>query len=160
MFTEHYTPLKNDVTNQYIYMDNNLVFLRPRVLNTQKMPRRPDITLRENIIEKIRLRGQQVAFTKINVIRVDTGGENSGTDKKWINEQLKRISSGDNLEIILTRIDTRDVKVNTLLLWKESIKRILKQKMEDKKKLIIFKIIHFKAYRPVAVINNDSEEDV
>ncbi len=32
--------------------------------------------------------------------------------------------------------------------------------MEDEKKLIILKIIHFRAYRPVAAIDNDSEEDV
>jgi len=32
--------------------------------------------------------------------------------------------------------------------------------VEDEKKLIIFKIIRFGAYHPVAVIDNDSEEDV
>ncbi len=31
--TEHYTPFKNNVTNQYIYIDNNLIFLGPRVSN-------------------------------------------------------------------------------------------------------------------------------
>src|SRR6266536_4008909 len=49
---KHYTPLKNNVANQYIYIDNNLVFLGSRILNTQKIPRRPDIILRESIIEE------------------------------------------------------------------------------------------------------------
>ena len=62
--------------------------------------------------------------------------------------------------MILIRIDTRDIKVGILLLWKEFIKRILKRRMEDKKKLAIFKIIRFGAYRPVVVIDNDSKEDV
>jgi len=38
--------------------------------------------LRESIMGKLRLRGQQAALTKVNVIRVNTGGEDSGTDKK------------------------------------------------------------------------------
>ena len=54
--TKHYTPLKDNVTNQYIYIDNNLVFLGPRIPNTQKTPRRPDMTLRESIIKELRLR--------------------------------------------------------------------------------------------------------
>ena len=32
--------------------------------------------------------------------------------------------------------------------------------MEDKKKFTIPKIVSFKAYRPIAAINNDSEKDV
>jgi len=55
--TEYSIYLKNNVANQYIYIDNNLIFLKPRILNTQKISRRPDITLRENIIEELRLRG-------------------------------------------------------------------------------------------------------
>ncbi len=47
---------------------------------------------------------------------MDTGGEDSGIDKKWINKQLERISSGDNPEIILVRIDTRDIKAGILSL--------------------------------------------
>ena len=62
--------------------------------------------------------------------------------------------------MILIKINTRDVKVDTLSLWKESFKRILKRRMEDKKKFVIFKIVRFKAYRLIAAINNDSEEDV
>ena len=54
----------------------------------------------------------------------------------------------------------RDVKVDILSLWKESIKRILKRRVEDEKKLVVFKIVRFGAYRPVAAIDNDSEEDV
>ena len=46
------------------------------------MPRRPDMILRENVIGELRLRGQQTIFTKIDTIRVDTGEEDSGTDKK------------------------------------------------------------------------------
>ena len=46
------------------------------------MPRRPGIILRESIIKKLRLRDRQVALTKINIIRVDTGGEDSGINKK------------------------------------------------------------------------------
>ena len=38
--------------------------------------------LRKNIIRKLRLRDQQTALTKINTIRIDTGEEDSGTDKK------------------------------------------------------------------------------
>ncbi len=34
MFTEHCASSKDNVTNQYIYIDNNLVFFKPRVLNT------------------------------------------------------------------------------------------------------------------------------
>ncbi len=82
MSIKYYAPFKNNVTNQYIYIDNNLIFLGPRLLNTQKIPRRPGITLRENIIEELRLRGQQIIFTKINTIRINTGGEDSGIDKK------------------------------------------------------------------------------
>ncbi len=77
-----------------------------------------------------------------------------------MDKQLERISSGDNPEVMLVRIDTRDVKVDILSLWKEFIKRILKRRVEDEKKFIIFKIIRFGAYRPVTAINNDSEEDV
>ncbi len=54
----------------------------------------------------------------------------------------------------------RDIKVGILPIWKEPTKRILKWRVEDEKKLTISKIIRFKMYRPVAVINNDSEEDV
>jgi len=32
--------------------------------------------------------------------------------------------------------------------------------MEDGKKLTVSKIIHFRAYRPITTINNDSEENV
>ncbi len=32
--------------------------------------------------------------------------------------------------------------------------------MKDEKKFTISKTIHFKAYRPVTAINNDSEKDV
>ncbi len=63
-------------------MDNNLVFLKPRISNTQKTPHRPNIILKKNIIEELRLRDRQTALTKINTIRVDTGGEDSGIDKK------------------------------------------------------------------------------
>ena len=82
MFIKYCTPLKNDVTNQYIYIDNNLVFLEPRILNIQKIPRRPGIILKENIIRELRLRDQQTTLTKINTIRIDTGGEDSDTNKK------------------------------------------------------------------------------
>ena len=82
MSTKHYTPLKNNVTNQYIHINNNLIFLRPRILNTQKIPRRSSIILRESIMGELRLRGQQTALTKINIIRINTGGEDSGTNKK------------------------------------------------------------------------------
>ncbi len=82
MFTEYYTLLKDNVANQYIYIDNNLMFLGPRVLNTQRVPRRSGMILRESIIGELRLRGQQVIFTKINTIRIDTRGEDSGIDKK------------------------------------------------------------------------------
>ncbi len=58
------------------------MFLRPRIPNTQKVSRRPAITLKENIIKKLRLRGQQTTFTKINTIRVNTGEEDSGINKK------------------------------------------------------------------------------
>ncbi len=58
------------------------MFLGPRVPNTQKAPRRPGITLRESIIKELRLRDRQAIFIKINTIRVNTGGEDSGTDKK------------------------------------------------------------------------------
>jgi len=61
---------------------------------------------------------------------------------------------------MLVRTDTRDVKVNILPSWKEPTKRILKRRVEDKKKLTIPKIIHFEAYRPVVVINNDSKKNV
>ncbi len=33
MSTEHYASFKDDVANQYVYIDNNLVFFGPRVLN-------------------------------------------------------------------------------------------------------------------------------
>ena len=91
---------------------------------------------------------------------MDTGGEDFGIDKKWMDEQLERISSGDNLEVILIRTDTRDIKADTLSSWKKPIKRILKRRVEDEKKLTIPKIIRFKAYRPIAAINNDSEKNV
>src|SRR6266498_5005418 len=42
----------------------------------------------------------------------------------------------------------------------EPTKRILKRRVEDKKKLTIPKTVRFKAYRPVAAINNNSEENV
>ncbi len=58
------------------------------------------------------------------------------------------------------KTDTRDVKVDILLLWKESTKRILKRRVKNEKKLIIFKIVRFEAYRPVAAIKNDSEENI
>ncbi len=45
---------------------------------------------------------------------MDTGGEDSGIDEKWMDEQLERISSGDNPEVMLVRIDTRDIKINIL----------------------------------------------
>ncbi len=45
---------------------------------------------------------------------MDTGGEDSGIDKKWMNEQLKRISNGDNPEIMLAKTDTRNIKADTL----------------------------------------------
>jgi len=61
---------------------------------------------------------------------------------------------------MLVKTDTRDVKVGVLSLWKESIKRILKRRVEDKKKLIISKIVRFRAYRPVAAIDNNSEKNV
>ncbi len=77
-----------------------------------------------------------------------------------MNKQLERISSGDNLEVISVRINTRDIKAGILSLWKELIKRILKRRVEDEKKFAISKIVRFGAYRPVAAINNDSEEDV
>jgi len=77
-----------------------------------------------------------------------------------MNKQLERMSSGDNREIILVRIDTRDVKADTLPLWKEFIKRILKRRVEDEKKLAVSKIIRFEAYRPIAAIDNNNEEDV
>jgi len=32
--------------------------------------------------------------------------------------------------------------------------------VEDEKKFVVFKIVRFRTYRPVAVINNDSEKDV
>jgi len=38
--------------------------------------------LRESVIKKLRLRDQQAALIKINIIRMDTGGEDSGIDKK------------------------------------------------------------------------------
>ena len=47
---------------------------------------------------------------------MDTGGEDSGINKKWINKQLERISSGDNSEIILARTDTRNIKIDILSL--------------------------------------------
>ena len=46
------------------------------------MSRRPGIILRENIMKELRLRGQQVVLIKINIIRVDTGGEDSGIDEE------------------------------------------------------------------------------
>ena len=58
------------------------MFLRPRIPNTQKIPHRPDITLRESNIKKLRLRNQQAALTKINTIHINTGEEDSGTNKK------------------------------------------------------------------------------
>ncbi len=58
------------------------------------------------------------------------------------------------------RIDTRDVKIDILPLWKKPIKRILKRRVEGEKKLAISKTIRFGAYRPVAAINNDSEKNV
>jgi len=70
--------------------------------------------LRESVIGELRLRDRQVAFIKINIIRVDTGEKNSGIDKEWINKQLERISSGDNPEVILVKINTKDVKVGIL----------------------------------------------
>ncbi len=77
-----------------------------------------------------------------------------------MDEQLEQLSSGDNLEVITARADTRDVKVNILLLWKEPIKRILKRRIEDEKKLTISKIVRFIIYRPITIINNNSEKDV
>ena len=35
---------------------------------------------------ELRLRDRQIIFIKINIIRVDTGGEDSGIDEEWINE--------------------------------------------------------------------------
>jgi len=63
-------------------MDNNLVFLGPRILNTQKILHRLSMTLRESVIKKLRLRNQQTTLTKINIIYVDTGGEDSGINKE------------------------------------------------------------------------------
>ena len=62
--------------------------------------------------------------------------------------------------MILAKTDTRDIKVDILSLQKEPTKRIPKRRVKDKKKLTIFKIVRFKAYRPVGAIDNDSEEDV
>ncbi len=62
--------------------------------------------------------------------------------------------------MISARSDARDIKISALPLWKESTKRILKRRVEDEKKFAISKIIRFGAYRPVAAIENDSEEDV
>jgi len=42
--------------------------------------------LRESIMGELRLHDQQTALTKINIIRIDTGEEYSGTDKKWIDK--------------------------------------------------------------------------
>ena len=42
--------------------------------------------LRESVIGELRLRGQQVALIKVDIIRVNTGGEDSGIDEKSINE--------------------------------------------------------------------------
>ncbi len=58
------------------------MFLESRIPNIQKVPRRPGITLRESIIGELRLRDQQAALTKIDIIRIDTGGEDSGINKK------------------------------------------------------------------------------
>jgi len=77
-----------------------------------------------------------------------------------MNKQLERISSGDNPEMILVRTNTRDVKVNILPLYKKLIKHILKRRVKNRKKFTIFKIIRFRAYRPIIIINNDSEKDV
>ncbi len=62
--------------------------------------------------------------------------------------------------MISVKTDTRDVKADILSLWKEPIKRILKRRVEDEKKFTIPKIVRFRAYRPIAAINNDSEKDV
>ena len=88
------------------------------------------------------------------------GGEDSGTDEKWMDEQLERISSGDNPEVMEARTDTRDIKADTLPSWKEPTKRILKRRVEDEKKLTIPKIVRFRAYRSVVAIDNDNEKDV
>ncbi len=86
--------------------------------------------------------------------------EDFGINKEWIDKQLERISSGDNPEIISARTNTRNIKADTLPSWKKPTKRILKRRVEDKKKLTISKTVHFRAYHPVAAINNDSEENV
>ena len=46
------------------------------------MSRRSDIILRESAIKELRLRDQQATLTKINTIRVNTGGEDSDINKK------------------------------------------------------------------------------
>ncbi len=46
------------------------------------MPRRPGMILRESVIRKLRLRGQQVIFIKINTIRVDTEREDFSIDEE------------------------------------------------------------------------------
>ncbi len=80
--TEYYTPLKDDVVNQYIYINNNLIFLGPRILNTQKIPRRLGMILKESVMGELRLRDQQAVLIKVDTIRVELEREDSATDKK------------------------------------------------------------------------------
>ncbi len=57
MSIEYYTSFKDDVVNQYMYIDNNLMFFEPRVLNIQRVPRRLGMILKESVIGELRLRG-------------------------------------------------------------------------------------------------------